>query len=239
MNHTSARSLIAYLRVSTVRQGQTGVSLIEQRRAIEEFARNHDLTIISWHTEMQTAAKVGRLVFRNLITKLKSEEDLGLLLHRIDRGARNLWDWAELGQLIDQGVDIRFVHDDLDLHSRGGRLAEDIQAVIAADYVRNLRDETIKGMQGRFRQGLYPLSAPLGYLNCGGGKPKTPDPAAAHHVTEVFKLYATGAHTLDTPHIEFIRRGLRTRTGRLVSRPLQNPNRNFKGSERKRLKAEV
>lgn len=35
------------------------------------------------------------------------------------------------------------------------QLTADIQAVIAADYIRNLREETIKGINGRLKQGLY------------------------------------------------------------------------------------
>jgi hypothetical protein len=35
--------------------------------------------------------------------------------------------------------------------------------------IRNLREETLKGIQGRLRQGLFPFSAPIGYVNNGGG----------------------------------------------------------------------
>ena len=42
----SSSKYFAYIRVSTVRQGQTGTSLTEQRAAIEHYARNFNLTII-------------------------------------------------------------------------------------------------------------------------------------------------------------------------------------------------
>src|SRR5208337_4763709 len=64
----------------------------------------------------------------------------------------------------------------LDLNTRGGRLSADIQAVVAADFIRNLREETKKGFYGRLKQGLYPIAAPIGYLDRGGGQPKAPDP---------------------------------------------------------------
>ena len=62
-------------------------------------------------------------------------------MDKIDRSARKLADWAGLGELSAPGADVRFVHDGLDLHSRGGRLPADIEAVMAADFVRNLREE--------------------------------------------------------------------------------------------------
>lgn len=101
---------------------------------------------------------------------LRGGKAKGIILHKLDRGARNLRDWAAIGELSDQGVEIHFVNESLDLQSRGGRLSADIQAVVAADYIRNLREETRKGFYGRLKQGLYPLRAPLGYLDQGKGK---------------------------------------------------------------------
>lgn len=190
------RSYIAYVRVSTQRRGETGVSLSEQRLEIEAYARLHQIRISRWLTEVQSAASTKRPVFRTAIALLRSGKVAGLIVHKIDRSARNLTDWAVLGSLIDTGADIRFIRDNLDLHSRGGRLAADIQAVIAADYVRNLREETRKGIRGRFRQGVYPLQAPLGYMNNGRGQLKTLDPEKASSVAEAFRHYAEGFCTI-------------------------------------------
>src|SRR6201981_1788237 len=92
------------------------------------------------------------------------------------RKKRPLRTWAELGELIDKGIEVPFANEGLDLYSRGGRLSADIQAVVAADYIRNLREETKKGFYGRLKQGLYPIRAPIGYLDNGAAKPKTIDP---------------------------------------------------------------
>jgi DNA invertase Pin-like site-specific DNA recombinase len=68
-----------------------------------------------------------------MLKRLKTGEVAGVIMHKIDRSARNLKDWAELGQLIDQGVEVHFSNETVDLNSRGGRLSADIQAVVAAD----------------------------------------------------------------------------------------------------------
>ena len=113
---------------------------------------------------------------------------LGVIIHKIDRSARNLRDWAKLGDLIDRGLNVQFVHDNVDLQSRGGRLSADIQAVVAADFIRNLRDEVKKGFYGRLKQGFYPLPAPVGYLDRGGGKKKEPDPVMAPLIRQAYEL---------------------------------------------------
>ncbi|HZU32409.1 MAG TPA: recombinase family protein, partial [Candidatus Angelobacter sp.] len=142
----------------------------------------------------------------------------GVIMHKIDRSARNLKDWADLGELIDSGVEILFANESLDLRSRGGRLAADIQAVVASDYIRNLREETLKGFYGRLKQGLTPMPAPLGYLNHGKGKRKTPDPKTAPLVRKAFDLYATGGFSLDGLVKKMYDLGLRSRTGKKVCR---------------------
>lgn len=207
----------AYIRVSTVKQGERGSSLQEQKSAIEAFASRRSLEIAGWFEERETAAKEGRRVFTRMLAELARGAADGIIIHKIDRSARNLRDWANLGDLIDRGVDIQFVHDQLDLQSRGGRLSADIQAVVAADYVRNLREEVRKGFYGRLKQGLYPLPAPVGYLDRGKGRPKEPDPVAAPLVREAFEMYANNRMSLRDLRTELTRRGLHSRAGGVIS----------------------
>ncbi len=220
---------IAYIRVSTKKQSKYGVSLDEQRRAINEYVARHQLTITDWYEEATTAARRGRPVFKAAMEALvEAKGSLGLVMHKIDRGARNLKDWADIGEAIDLGVTVRFAHDDIDLHTRGGRLTADIQAVIAADYIRNLRDEVKKGIDGRLRQGLYPFAAPLGYLDRGRGKAKVPNPAVAPLIVYSFQLYASGDHSLSSVGDLLAIRGLVRSAGKplraaYLSRMLRNP----------------
>lgn len=219
---------VAYIRVSTAKQGQHGSSLQEQRDAIEAFAKRFDFDIAEWFEDRETAAKKGRTQFLRMISALEKGKAGGVILHKIDRGARNLWDWARLQDLIDAGVEVHFAHDNLDLKSRGGRLAADIQAVVAADYVRNLRDEVRKGMRGRLKQGLYPFKAPVGYLDCGKAKPKDIDPIKGPLVREAFDLYLSRQFSYHTLRLELHRRGLRSALGKplslhAITRILRNP----------------
>lgn len=171
----------AYLRVSTARQGEEGVSIPEQKRAILEYATKRGFQVAESLEEHVSAAKRGRPVFDKLVKNLKSTGTGGIIIHKIDRGARNLRDWADIADLMDCGVEVHFVHENMDLQTRSGRLSADILAVVAADYIRNLREETLKGIEGRLRQGIFPFAAPVGYVNHGSGKVKTIDPVKASH----------------------------------------------------------
>jgi site-specific DNA recombinase len=211
------RTYFAYIRVSTVKQGEKGSSLTEQKDAIERYAIKQGLCVTEWFEEQETAAKRGRTVFRKMLTRLKKGSAHGLVMHKVDRGARNLADWAELASLMDLGIDVHFAHEALDLTSRGGRLSADIQAVVAADFIRNLRDEVKKGLYGRLKQGVYPFKAPPGYCDNGGGAPKTINPITGPLVRQAFEFYASGNYTLNTLRVAMAVRGLRTRSGNTLS----------------------
>jgi DNA invertase Pin-like site-specific DNA recombinase len=211
-----------YIRVSTVKQGEHGVSLIEQKAAIERYCQKSSLNISRWFEEQETAAKRGRPVFGQMIKLLRSNKASGVIMHKIDRSARNLKDWADLGELIDAGVEVHFANEALDMNSRGGRLSADIQAVVAADFIRNLREETKKGIYGRLKQGLYPMPAPLGYLNSSPGKPKSVDPEKSPLIRQAFELYSTGRFNMKELAQEMFKVGFRSKTGGMVKHgPLQ------------------
>ena len=218
------KEVFAYTRVSTTKQGE-GVSLQEQRAAIEAYAERNQLKVIDWIEEKVTAAKTGRPAFTAMLKRLKQGEANGLIIHKIDRSARNLSDWVEL---TESGADVHIANDGLDLSTRGGRLSADLQAVIASDYIRNLREESIKGLYGRLNQGLYPFRAPTGYRDEGKGKPKSIDQTVGPLVKELFETYASKQFGLIALGEYMARKGLVAKNGKpmsekTLSKILNNP----------------
>ena len=206
-----------YIRVSTLKQGE-GVSLDAQKDAITAFASRSNLIITQWFEEKETAAKSGRPIFNKMLKLLQEGKATGMITHKIDRSARNLKDWSVISDLSDHGIDVYFATETLDFRSRGGRLTADIQAVIAADYIRNLSEEARKGINGRLKQGIFPWPAPPGYRNEGSGKPKTIDPIQGPLVRTLFDFYLTGNHSITSLHAEMDRCGLTSARGGRLSR---------------------
>jgi site-specific DNA recombinase len=205
--------VFAYTRVSTVKQGEKGVSLQEQKDAILRYALRNNLEISRWFEERETASRQGRAAFSEMLKLLRLRVAEGVIIHKIDRSARNLDDWVVIGKLVDAGVEIYFANESVDLKTVAGRLSADIQAVVAAHYSRNLREETKKGMYGRLKQGFYPLRAPIGYTDQGSAKPKLPDQVMGPLVQETFELYGTGKFSLPTLASHMHGQGLKNRHG--------------------------
>ena len=209
------KNVYGYIRVSDRKQIE-GVSLTEQKRILIEYAKANSLKIIHFYEEKKTAAKRGRPLFNEMMKNLIDNKAEGVVIHKIDRGSRNLHDWADIGDLIDNNIEVYFAHENLNLSERGGRLSADIQAVMASDYVRNLRQEAIKGLYGRLKQGMYPWNAPIGYLNHGKGKPKTICPVQGLLVQQIFKLYTSKEYNIKTLSKEMQKRGLVNTKGNKV-----------------------
>lgn len=206
-----------YIRVSTKEQAD-GASLDAQKDAITAFASQNGLIVTKWFEEQETASKAGRPLFEDMRRRLMRGGADGVIIHRIDRSARNYTDWAHIDQLSQLGVKVYFAADNLDFESTGGRLMADIQMVLAAHYSRNLSFEVKKGLYGRIKQGQYPFRAPVGYLDNGEGQLKTVDPVKAPLVKIAFELYCSGEYSISSLTTEMARLGLTGWGGKPVVR---------------------
>ncbi|MEO1276035.1 MAG: recombinase family protein [Pseudomonadota bacterium] len=103
---TRAR-FIAYERVSTARQGRSGLGLDAQRHAIDAFARNRDAEIAARFTEVESGRRQDRPELDKALA-LARLTGATLLIAKLDRLSRNA---AFLLTLRDSGV--RFLACDM------------------------------------------------------------------------------------------------------------------------------
>jgi site-specific DNA recombinase len=156
--------------------------------------------------DVETAKKSGRTDFTKMVNFLGKEargKQLGdpcltVLVEKTDRLYRNLKDWVTLDEL---NLEIHFVKENVVL-SRDSRSSEKfmhgIKVLMAKNYIDNLSEEVRKGMIEKAEQGIYPSSAPLGYINveCDGKKIIQPDPVISSEIRTMFEWYATGNYSL-------------------------------------------
>lgn len=92
---------IVYLRVSTQRQGKSGLGLDAQRSAVAEYTRAHGLEVAGEFVEVESGKKADRPQLR---AALAASQRLGakLLVAKIDRLARSV---AFVSNLMEANVD--------------------------------------------------------------------------------------------------------------------------------------
>lgn len=209
------KEVYGYIRISDVKQEQ-GASREAQKEAIVRYASQKGFRVIQWYQETKTAAKAGRPEFNKMMTSITKGNARGFIGHKIDRTSRNFDDWISMMKLHEKGYEIHFAHESVDLSERSGRLSADIQFIMACDYIRNLKQESKKGLYRRLKDGYYPWSAPIGYVNNGKGKLKTIDPVQSSNVKRLFDLYVLGTYSIHRLVPIMYEAGLRNHRGNKV-----------------------
>lgn len=95
--------LVGYIRVSTGKQLTSGLGLEAQREAVERFASQSNLPLLTIYTEQESGA-VHRRPQLTAALELCRKHRATLLIARLDRLSRSL---AFIAQLLEAGVDVR------------------------------------------------------------------------------------------------------------------------------------
>jgi DNA invertase Pin-like site-specific DNA recombinase len=118
---------VAYLRVSTRAQGESGLGLDAQRAAVERFCAGSGHTLIGEFLEIESGRRSSRPVLREAIERAKATHSL-LVIARLDRLSRSL---RFIAELLDG--DLQFVACDV---PSANRLVMGILAAVAEEEAR-------------------------------------------------------------------------------------------------------
>ena len=100
-------NFVAYYRVSTQRQGQSGLGLDAQRKAVADYLVGGDYTLSGEFTEVESGRKKDRLQLRLALAQCRKNKAT-LVIAKLDRLARNV---AFVSALLESKV--RFVAVDM------------------------------------------------------------------------------------------------------------------------------
>ena len=197
------KRFVALARVSSREQEREGFSLDVQVDALKRYAEMQGGTICRMFRIAETASKSDeRKTFRELITYAKKHcfELDGLLVYKVDRAARNLFDFVEIERLESE-YDVPFICVSQPTESNpAGRMMRRTLANMASFYTEQQSLDVREGLNRRVREGWFVGKAPYGYQNVrkdGRGIVEV-DPVAGDNVRRMFRLFAFEPLTLDT-----------------------------------------
>jgi DNA invertase Pin-like site-specific DNA recombinase len=192
----------ALARVSSREQEREGFSLEVQEEALRRFATQNGGEIVRLFKIAETASKADeRKTFRELVAYAKKHapELDGLLFYKVDRAARNLFDYVELERLESE-YQVPFISVSQPTDSNpAGRMMRRTLANMASFYTEQQSVDVREGQARRVKEGWFVGHAPYGYRNVrkdGRGIVEV-DQAAAANVRRIFHLYAYENLTLD------------------------------------------
>ena len=123
-----------------------------------------------------------------------------MLFFKVDRAARNLFDYVELERLeVEHGVEVVYVTQPTE-NTPAGRMMRRTLANMASFYTEQQSLDVKDGLFRRVQAGLFVGKAPYGYKNVrrDGRSLVEVDPERAKIVRQVFDLYAFDGHTLES-----------------------------------------
>ncbi len=200
-------AFVAYLRVSTARQGQSGLGLEAQRAAVEAFARQHGGAIVASYVEVETGKRSDRPELAKALGMARKGKAT-LLIAKLDRLARNV---AFIANLMDSGVD--FLACDQPFASR---LTLHILAAVAEDEARRISERTKAALQAAKARGRK-LGSPIAAMTVAKARAARSGYAAKANATTVAvirEIQASGVQTLAGIAKVLGARGVKTPAGR-------------------------
>ncbi len=224
---------VLYLRVSTKEQAQRdgdpeGYSIPAQREACKRKASALGAVVVEEFVDRgESARNADRPELQRLLTYIKASQVEYVIVHKVDRLARNRADDVEITVAIKAaGATLVSCSENID-ETPSGILLHGIMSSIAEFYSRNLANEVMKGLVQKAQNGGTVGKAPLGYLNIrrieNGHEVRTVeiDPVRGPLMKWAFESYATGGWSVQRLLDELTEQGLETTpTAKRPSRPL-------------------
>ncbi len=220
------KSAVAYARVSSKKQEDTGFSIPAQIELFKQYSEKSGIKIVKFFIENKTGGKVGRKVYNEMLAYIKQHNIKDVFVEKTDRIYRNFKDYVVLEDLSQNfNLIIHLVKERVILSKDSTsheKLVHGFKVLLAKNYLDNLREEVMKGREEKIREGGYPHKAPVGYYNDTNKQTKKKeiyvDKEKAVFVQRLFELYATGAYSVDELRTKLFNEGFNN-NGRPYSKP--------------------
>ena len=189
-------NVVIWTRVSS-REQREGYSIDAQLRATRGKAQRLGWKVVR-EFELDESAKRGaeRRIFNEMFhwvrKNAKREKIDAILCHKLDRICRNTRDAVRLQDLEDTcGVRLCFVDNEFG-PGAAGTFSFNVMAAVAQYYSDNLREEVLKGIDERARQGWPHGLAPYGYMNVPKDRNEPVQPHPQNAKTVIRNYYFPG-----------------------------------------------
>ena len=205
---------IAYVRVSTDKQADAGVSLEAQEAKVRAYAALYDLDLVDVVVDAGASAKtLDRPGLSRVLAMLKSGKADAVVVMKLDRLTRSV---ADLGHLVDryfQKAALLSVSEQIDTRTAGGRLVLNVLASVAQWEREAIGERTSVAMQHKASKGERVGAVPYGFALADDGVALVEVDAEQAVIREARILREAGL-SLRAVSAELARRGFATRSGR-------------------------
>lgn len=211
---------VAYLRVSTDKQADKGVSLDAQRAKVAAYAELYELELVEVIVDKGESAKtLNRPGLQRALSMLKSREADALLVVKLDRLTRSVADLANLveGYFAVGKSALLSVGEQIDTRSAAGRLVLNVLASVGQWEREAIGERTAAAMELKASRGEFTGGeAPYGFRLSGDGVHLQKVAAEQRVLSKARELRAAGL-SLRATAAALDRLGLKSRVGKVFA----------------------
>ena len=184
---------IAYVRVSTDKQADHGISLEAQEAKIRAYASVYDLDLVDVVVDAGASAKtLDRPGLSRVLSAVKRGEVDAVVVLKLDRLTRSV---ADLGTLVDryfQRCGLLSVSEQIDTRTAGGRLVLNVLASVAQWEREAIGERTSVAMKHKAAKGERVGAVPYGFTLADDGVSLVEVEAEQAVIVEARNLRAAG-----------------------------------------------
>lgn len=186
---------LGYVRVSTDRQAERGVSLEAQAEKIRAMAVVQGSEVAEIIVDGGESAKsLARPGMAKLLAMVDAREVRTVIIAKLDRLTRSVRDLCELLERFERrGVSLVSVAESLDTGSAGGRLVLNIMTAVSQWEREAIGERTRDALRHKRSQGERVGTVPYGSRLGADGDHLEPDPAEQATLAEIDRLRQEGS----------------------------------------------
>jgi DNA invertase Pin-like site-specific DNA recombinase len=205
---------IGYVRVSTDKQAEQGISLEAQAEKIRAMAQVHGAELVDLVIEGGLSAKtLNRPGLQRVLALTQASKVQAVIIAKLDRLTRSVRDLCELLDSFERrGVALISVAESLDTASAGGRLVINIMAAVSQWEREAIGERTRDALRHKRRNGERVGNIRFGYKLAADAEHVEPEPGEQAVLVRIGQLRSSG-RTLRQIASELNLHGYRTRRG--------------------------
>jgi len=212
-----ATRTVAYLRVSTDKQADHGISLDAQRAKVDAYASLYGIELVAVEVDAGESAKsLERPALQRALEMLRTGKVDALLVVKLDRLTRSVRDLCDLVDKYfrDERRALLSVSEQIDTRSAAGRMVLNILTVVGQWEREAIGERTAIAMRHLAEQGKYVGGkVPYGYALAADGEKLLPEPREQAVSAAARELRDRGL-SLGAIAAALARRGMLARSGK-------------------------
>jgi site-specific DNA recombinase len=208
------KKAIGYIRVSTDKQAEHGVSLDAQCEKIKAMAIVREVELTEMIIDAGESAKsLNRTGMARLLELVNGRKIDTVIITKLDRLTRSVRDLADLLELFEKrGVSLISVNESLDTATAAGRLVLNVMASVSQWEREAIGERTRDAMRHKKANGERVGTISFGYRLAPDGLHVEPEPIEQEILYRIRELREAG-FTLDAIATELTTQGFTTRRG--------------------------